>query len=248
MAFVNYDSGVIVICISHLSFMDDKHFYTSVEYVKYCGITAAAILSRVQHWCNYNKEHNVKNRYYEGYWWSGFMSSKEFSNQLGISARTIETHLANLKADGILIMGNFNKKGMDRTGWYRVDELRDLSKCKYAKSVNGNTQIKEMDLRELGKAIPDSISESKSERPSGSTTDNTYINTKVEELIKKIPEHEIVLFKEGIKNNISNLHFVDLCFQLIDGGNLTSDCRNYLKDNVSKYKCGTKLKELIELI
>ena len=44
--------------------MEDKHYYmVSVEDTINYGITAAAIIGRVKHWCDYNQKKKVKNIY-----------------------------------------------------------------------------------------------------------------------------------------------------------------------------------------
>ena len=121
--------------------MEDKknEFYVvSVEDTIKHGIVSAAIIGRIRHWCEYNKKRKTKNCYHDECWWSGFMSSKEFSVQLGVPSKTIENHLSKLLKDGIIIKGVFNKKGFDRTGWYRV---------------NPNPQIEENHFPKLSKSI-----------------------------------------------------------------------------------------------
>lgn len=101
--------------------MDDKHFYCSVEDTKKYGIICAAIIGRVKFWCDYNKKNKVKDRFHDNEWWSGFMSARELSEQTGISQRTIEKNLVKLVESKVIIKGRYNKKGFDRTGWYRVN-------------------------------------------------------------------------------------------------------------------------------
>ena len=112
--------------------MEDKknEFYVvSVEDTIKHGIVSAAIIGRIRHWCEYNKKHKTKNCYHDECWWSGFMSSKEFSVQLGVPSKTIEKHISKLLKEGIIIKGVFNKKGFDRTGWYRVNPNPPIEEC-----------------------------------------------------------------------------------------------------------------------
>ena len=122
---------------------NEKYYYLNVEDTIKYGLVSAAIISRVQFWCEYNEKNKIKDRFYDGYWWSGYLTSKHLGEQLGISHKTIENHLAKLKQIGILIKATYNKKGFDRSSWYRVNPF---------------TQNEEMDLLELGEPIPDNPS------------------------------------------------------------------------------------------
>lgn len=134
------------------------YYYVSVEDTKKYGIISAAIIGRIKWWCQYNQENKVKDRFYNGEWWSGFISSKEFSEQLGLPVKTIEKHLSKLLKTSILFKDVFNKKKYDRTGWYRVNPFPPIEDTIYSNRGNGNTQIEEMDLPNLGEPIPNNLS------------------------------------------------------------------------------------------
>jgi biotin operon repressor len=170
--------------------MEDKNneFYVvSVEDTINYGIVSAAIIGRIRHWCNQNKKNKRKDCYHIECWWSGFMSSKEFAKQLGVPSKTIEKHLSKLLKDGIIIKGVFNKKGFDRTGWYRVnanpqieecispnrvDDLPNQSKCISPNRVNGFPPVEE--------TIPVITSVSKTISQSVSTSVSKTVNPTVE--------------------------------------------------------------------
>jgi hypothetical protein len=133
---------------------ENKYYVISVEDTKKYGIIQAAIIGRIRFWCEYNQKNKTKDRYHNGYWWSGFISSKEFSEQLGISVRTIEKNLSSLLKDSIILKDVFNKKKYDRTGWYRVNPFTPIEDTIYSNRVNGNTLIEELEIPQLGKPIP----------------------------------------------------------------------------------------------
>lgn len=151
--------------------------------IKY-GIISAAIIGRIRWWCEYNQNNKVKDRFHIEHWWSGFLSSKQLSEQLGIPIRTVEKHLFKLLKDGIIIKDVFNKKGYDRTSWYRVNPSTPIEYTIYANSVNGYTPIGEMDIRQLGKPIPDNLYIIKNVSHSGNNTSNKEIS--VEEQLQQI--------------------------------------------------------------
>jgi hypothetical protein len=174
--------------------MGDKHFYCSVEHTKKFGIIQAAIIGRVLFWCDYNHKNKIKDRYYDNYWWSGFMSAREFSEQTGISQRTIEKNLVDLIKNGVLVKGVYNKKGFDKTGWYRVTPST-LIECTiypervddvplegisiYPEGVNRNT------LRE--ETIPDNLSVKQNDKQTIKPPVNPPVNSEIlEQTIKDL--------------------------------------------------------------
>lgn len=114
----------------------NEFYVISVEDTQEYGIIKAAIIGRVRWWCSYNETNEVKNRFHDNEWWSGFMNAQEFSEQLGINKRTIEPHITDLVKSGVLIKATFNKKNYDKTGWYRVNPLRKSRSSEYVNSVD----------------------------------------------------------------------------------------------------------------
>jgi len=171
----------------------NKTYVVSVEDTIKYGITSAAIIGRVRWWCDYNKNNKVKDRYHIDFWWSGFMSSKVLSEQLGISKKTIETNLSKLLKDGVLIKGVFNKKGYDRTSWYRVNPFPPIKEMVSSNQVIPFTQIKEMDTPKSGTPIPVSISLSKTVKQ----TVNPSVNTPVE--LTDIDKEQIIQSIDNLK-------------------------------------------------
>lgn len=161
---------------------ENKYYVISVEDTKKYGIIQAAIIGRIRFWCEYNQKNKVKERCYDGEWWSGFMSSKEFSEQLGIPVKTIEKNLRLLMDDGIIFKGVYNKKKYDRTGWYRVNPFPPIEVTISPNRVNGNTPIGEMDIPQMGKPIPVNLSDNIMKNNSVSIPVNIDIEKEIEEL------------------------------------------------------------------
>jgi len=103
--------------------MDDNFYCISVEYTKRYGILKAAILSRIEFWCDYNEKNKVNGRFIDGYWWSGYLSTKDISIQLGIPKKTIDKNIAILLKNDVIIRGRYNAKGYDKTNWYRLNPI-----------------------------------------------------------------------------------------------------------------------------
>ena len=173
----------------------NEYFYVSVEDTKRYGIISASIIGRVRWWCEYNEKNKVKDRYHQEYWWSGFISARELGEQTGINQRTIETNLTKLLKTGVLIKGIFNKKGFDRTGWYRVnpsttiedmiydntvDDIHFKSSSIYDNSVDGYTTTKE--------TIPVNLSVKQNVKQTGSHSVNPSVNPSVEDLLLELKD------------------------------------------------------------
>jgi len=144
--------------------MEDKknEFYVvSVEDTIKHGIVSAAIIGRIRHWCEYNKKRKTKNCYHNECWWSGFMSSKEFAVQLGVPSKTIEKHISKLLKEGIIIKGVFNKKGFDRTGWYRVNPNPPIEENHFPNQSKSISPNRVNAIPPTEETIPVSISVSK---------------------------------------------------------------------------------------
>ena len=187
--------------------MEDKHYCVSVEDTIKYGITAAAIIGRVKWWCEYNKKNKVKDRYHNDFWWSGFMSSKELSEQLGISRKTIETHLSKLLKTGVLIKGVFNKKGYDRTSWYRVNPFPQIEDMVSSNQVIPFTQIKEMDILESGEPIPVNLSVIKDVKQTVSISVNPvfeYISTFKFDLLNEEERNQYLINKFNYEKQLQN--------------------------------------------
>jgi hypothetical protein len=191
-----------------------------VEDTKKYGIICASIISRVRWWCEYNQKNKIKDRYHNGQWWSGFMSARSFAEQTGISQRTIEKNLTKLLDNKVLIKDIFNKKGYDRTGWYRVnpntpiaynlypervDDIPLEGSSKYADSVVPNTLTEE--------TIPVNHSIKQDVNHSVNTTVNTTVNPMLETI-----DINIKLLKDNliINSNIPT-EIKDIALQLVEG-------------------------------
>jgi biotin operon repressor len=212
----------------------NEYYVVSVDDTIKYGIISASIIGRVKWWCQYNKDNKVKDRYHIEYWWSGFMSSREFSEQLGISIKTVEKNLSKLIKTGVLIKGVFNKKGFDRTGWYRVnphppieetispnrvDDLPLKSKSISPNRVNGNTPTEE--------TIPVSITVNQNVKQTVSTPVNPPVKPLIE--LTDIDVKELISVVKNINAPEDTGYWVEC---LIKGESIL----NSRKEQIRKYK------------
>ena len=103
--------------------MESNYYCVSVEYTKKFGIVKATIISRIEFWCDYHKENKSNDKFNDGYWWSGYMSYSDIVEQTGLPYKTVRNNIQEILKDGIIIRGRFNKKGYDKTSWYRINDV-----------------------------------------------------------------------------------------------------------------------------
>lgn len=84
------------------------------ELAKCFGVCESLIIQQV-HWYTTNQ-----GRAMEGHKWT-WRSIKEWSAMLMMGSATIERAMSHLRAESILIVGEFNKHKYDKTKWYRLN-------------------------------------------------------------------------------------------------------------------------------
>jgi len=100
---------------------NEKYYYVTVDDTKKYGVVQAVILGRIRWWCQYNEEQKDEDKFHDGYYWSGWMTGKDFEEQTGIPDKTIYRNLNELIANKIIYRERFNKMKRDKSGWYRIN-------------------------------------------------------------------------------------------------------------------------------
>ena len=96
------------------------HVFNVDDAVKY-GIEKAVILQNMRFWLDKNKANN-KNLH-DGFYWTynsvdAFLELFPYLKSKGIIQRLLKS----MEDDGLLLVGNYNKKGYDRTKWYSMPD------------------------------------------------------------------------------------------------------------------------------
>lgn len=94
------------------------HVFDVDDAVKY-GVEKAVILQNMRFWLDKNKANN-KNLH-DGFYWTynsvdAFLELFPYLKSKGIIQRLLKS----MEDDGLLLVGNYNKKGYDRTKWYSM--------------------------------------------------------------------------------------------------------------------------------
>lgn len=101
------------------------HSFNVDDAIKY-GTDKAAILYNIKFWLEHNRANNTN--FHDGHWWT-YNSADAFEKLFPyMNAKKIARLLRELEKDGEILVGNFNKKGYDRTKWYSTPCYASLSK------------------------------------------------------------------------------------------------------------------------
>ena len=96
----------------------NMHF--NVGIAKCVGVEGAVMINNIQYWIIKNKAN--EKHFYEGKYWT-YNSLEAFTKLFPFwSKRQIERILNNLKKEGYIEDGNYNKTAYDRTKWYTLTE------------------------------------------------------------------------------------------------------------------------------
>lgn len=122
-----------------------------VNIAKKYGIEEAILLNHLYFWIEKNRANNK--HYYDGYYWT-YSSKKAFTDLFPyLTERQVDYALKKLLDDGMIMKGNYNKSGYDRTLWYAI--------TKNGYSILQNCQMEETNLSnrndENAEPIPDII-------------------------------------------------------------------------------------------
>ena len=91
------------------------------ELAKVMGLNEAIILQQIEYWININEKSRNSNNFKEGFYWT-YNTIDQWQEEFPFwSYNTVKRTLAKLEKLGILITATLNRKGYDRTKWYRID-------------------------------------------------------------------------------------------------------------------------------
>ncbi|MEO0066155.1 MAG: hypothetical protein RI983_1481, partial [Bacteroidota bacterium] len=102
------------------------------------------LFPRIKHWILHNKENEKKTHFKEGHYWT-FGTYDFWAEECGLETKTVGNHLRELVTSGILKSGNFNKKGFDKTIWYRLATSEELKNVNFRLLYYGKSKEKNAD-------------------------------------------------------------------------------------------------------
>ena len=91
--------------------------------VKNYDSESALILGLIDGWCEFNRKRKHKES--DGNYWSGYLTTDMISEQTGLTVRTVQRKVLQLKTQGIILVGQFGKVSYDKRRWYMRSKLND---------------------------------------------------------------------------------------------------------------------------
>jgi hypothetical protein len=171
----------------------EHHF--NIEVASQYGVNEAIFCSNLYFWVKQNEAN--KKHFYDGRFWT-YNSMEAYTKLFPYwTIKQIRTVIDNCEKKGLIIKGNYNKKGYDRTTWYALTDViyviyegekySNIKKCPNGqmdvpKKANGNAQ--------KGTPIPDSKPNKKTNNKL-TTTSTTEIIEEFKKENNSVPVEEI---------------------------------------------------------
>lgn len=108
---------------------DTRPLIINPELACLIGLNESIILQQIHYWIEKKKESNSD--FHDGYFWV-YNTYEAWQKQFPFwSIRTIKRIFTSLENAEIIISGNYNKLGIDRTKWYTINysKIEDMRKC-----------------------------------------------------------------------------------------------------------------------
>jgi len=99
---------------------DEYPIVISRELAKIIGLNESIVLQQIHYWIELNRK--TKSNFRDGRYWTYNSIKKWHENDFSFwGLNTVKRTFASLESKGLLIVGNYNKAGYDRTKWYSID-------------------------------------------------------------------------------------------------------------------------------
>ena len=197
-----------------------------IELATMLGLNEAIVLQQIHYWLGINQKNGTN--FKEGRHWT-FNSMKKWHDETFPfwSEPTLKRIFKNLEDKGLLITGNFNKKGYDRTKWYTIDYQKLYSMC----CNNSLGQNDTMHCIKMTQSIVSNCTNALGQNDTTNTRDYTEINTEIKPPpagVEVKHEKEIALLKDFLGNSYCSEYGMRIINLLVNKG---KDI-DYLKEKI----------------
>lgn len=136
--------------MSNKLLLDTQPLVVLPELAVAIGLDEAIVLQQIHYWCHINEKARSNYHYRDGYYWVYNSMPKWLEQFPWYKKSKLERTFASLKKQGLIITGNYNRRAMDRTNWYRVnyDALQRIID-------SSSPQNEVMDCFKLNRPIPE---------------------------------------------------------------------------------------------
>jgi hypothetical protein len=101
------------------------------------------LYTKIKDWIYRNEDNNSARHEKANYWWT-YGSYDYWAEECGLETKTVGKHLRELVSSGILKTGNHNRKGFDKTIWYRLATADELKKVNFQVLFYGKSNEKDI--------------------------------------------------------------------------------------------------------
>ena len=206
--------------------LNKQPIVVDVELATMLGLNEAIVIQQIHYWLGINQKNGTN--FKEGRYWT-FNSMKKWHDEafpfLGMDA--LRRAFKNLEEKGLLITGNFNKKGYDRTKWYTIDYQVLYSMC-CNDSLGQNAPIHCGKMPQSNRA---KCTNAIGQNAPTNTRDYTEINTEIKPPpagVEVKHEKEISLLKDFLGNSYCSEYGMRIINLLVNKG---KDI-DYLKEKI----------------
>lgn len=229
------------------------------------GLNEAIVIQQLHYWIIQNKRQN-KNYFDEKYWTFNTLKKWHVDTFYFWSLDTVKRTFKKLEEDNLIIVGNYNKKGYDRTKWYTINYEKLTSKCcnnsivqnallNSADCTNAIVQNAPMESGKMPYTIPDTTQRLNTETTYISTTQSSAVvdtNTELIEskthlkLSKNMKKIAHSWEKERLSKaielfNCKNGKYFSLLEKIyLDNGNFSKNTSNSIGSNNKNYTSTNK--------
>jgi len=209
-----------------------EHSFDVVEANKY-GIEEAILIKSLRFWIGKNKA-NGRHKHENRYW--TYCSARTLHEQYPyISESKINRALNGLVKQGLIIKGNFNKVGYDRTTWYAFVE-----ECDYLKMINEpKEQSDEPNTQEDSKDTSDNVEKIFNYWNSKKIIQHRKLTDRIrKKILARLKTFKVDEIKKAIDNyNFvlkSDKYFLTYHWTIIDFLNTDDKLDKWLSNNIIK--------------
>ncbi len=138
------------------------------------GLNEAIVLQQIHYWLVRYEKANDERHNRDGRWWV-YNTAEEWQENFPFwSVSTVRRTLDSLRETGLVLTGNYNQKGYDRTLWYSIDYAR-LVEIDKSDAQNEQMVCSEWadDVSKMSAPIPETTTETTSQTTSSKVADAT---------------------------------------------------------------------------
>lgn len=210
-----------------------------VEEAEKHGVEKAVILYNLRFWLEKNKANSTN--LHDGYYWT-YNSAKAFAALFPYyKASKIERLLRQMESDGLILSGNYNKAGYDRTKWYSMPDfsIESLAISQSSNMKNGDCKNEECNLQNCSMEssnLKNAICKSEAPIPDSKPNDKPDSKQDKKKSVAKKPKPKFDALSYSVPSFVKQENWTDFV-----------EMRNEIKKPLTETACKRLVNRIIEL-